>query len=158
MAIAQSIRNFLMRERVPYTVFVHRPAYTALQEAEVSHVHGRHWAKTVVCFANREPILVVLPAHLMVDLEQLRALAKAETVRLATEDEMWGMYGDCELGAMPPFGPLYRQRVFVDSSMVGDPEMVFNAGTHIDALCMHYNHFADLVKPTVGTFTKPLPD
>ena len=31
-----------------------------------------------------------------------------------------------------------------------------NAGTHIDALCMHYNDFADLVKPTVGTFAKPL--
>ena len=33
-----------------------------------------------------------------------------------------------------------------------------NAGTHIDALCMHYNDFADLVKPTVGTFAKPLLD
>jgi len=156
MAIAESISDFLKRERVPYTLFVHRAAYTAQHEAEVSHIQGRHWAKIVVCFADSEPIQAVLPAHLMVDLERLAALAQAHEVRLAREAEIWGMYPECELGAMPPFGPIYKQRVFVDRSFVGDPEMVFNAGTHTDALCMHYNDFAEIVRPTVGTFAKPL--
>ena len=156
MAIAQSIGNFLKRERVPYTIFRHRAAYTAQQEAEVAHVQGRHWAKIVVCFADSEPIQAVLPADLMVDLERLRALARAHTVRLGTEAEMAGLFPECEPGAMPPFGPIYGQRVFVDTSMVGDPQMVFNAGTHTDAVCMHYNDFAEIVRPTVGTFARPL--
>ena len=156
MAIAASIRDFLKRERVPYTTFVHRAAYTAQQEAEVSHVQGQHWAKIVVCFADSEPIQAILPAHLMVDLERLGALVKAQTVRLATEAEMSEMYPGCELGAMPPFGPIYEQRVFVDRSLVGDPEMVFNAGTHTDAVCMHYDDFAEIVRPTVGSFARPL--
>ena len=156
MPIATSIRDFLKRERVPYTIFAHRPAYTAQQEAEVSHVRGQHWAKIVVCFADGEPIQAVVPAHRMVDLERLGSLARAAKVRLARETEMWEMYPECELGAMPPFGPIYRQRVFVDKSLVGDPEMVFNAGTHTDAVCMHYNDFAEIVKPTVGTIAKPL--
>jgi hypothetical protein len=29
---------------------------------------------------------------------------------------------------------------------------VFNAGTHTNALCMHYWDFAELAKPVVGTF------
>jgi Ala-tRNA(Pro) deacylase len=156
MAIAKSIGNFLKRERVPYTIFTHRAAYTAQQEAEVAHVRGRHWAKIVVCFADSEPIQAVLPADLMVDLERLGVLARARTVRLGTEAEMVGLYPECEPGAMPPFGPIYGQRVFVDTSMVGDPEMVFNAGTHTDAVCMHYNDFAELARPIVGTFAKPL--
>ena len=156
MAIAESIRDFLKRERVPYTIFAHRPAYTAQQEAESSHVQGRHWAKIVVCFVDGEPIQAVLPAHLKVDLGRLTALAQAHEVRLATEAEIWGMYPECELGAMPPFGPIYGQRVFVDRSFVGDSEMVFNAGTHTDALCMDYSFFAEMVRPTVGTFAKPL--
>ena len=158
MAIAASIRDFLKRERVPYTIFAHRPAYTAQHEAQVAHIQGRHWAKAVVCFADSEPILAVVPANLMVDMERLCALARAETVRLATEAEMTGMYPECELGAMPPFGPMYKQRVFVDRSFVGDPEMVFNGGTHTDAVCMHYGDFADIVKPTVGSFARPLHD
>ena len=156
MAIKASIGNFLKRGRVPYTIFRHRAAYTAQQEAEVAHVQGRHWAKIVVCLADSEPIQVVLPAHLMVDLERLRALVRAHTVRVAREAEMAGLYPECELGAMPPFGPIYGQRVFVDTSLVGDPEMVFNAGTHTDAVCIHYNDFAEIVRPTVGTFARPL--
>jgi Ala-tRNA(Pro) deacylase len=155
MAIAQSIRSFLTREKVPYTLVVHRAAYTAQQEAQVAHIQGRHWAKIVVCIADGQPIQAVLPAHLMVDLERLRDLARTHSVRLASEAEMLGMYPECELGAMPPFGPIYSQRVFVDASLVGDPEIVFNAGTHTDAVCMHYNDFAEVVKPTVGAFARP---
>jgi hypothetical protein len=42
--------------------------------------------------------------------------------------------------------------MFVEGRLVGEPEMVFNAGTHTNALCMHYWDFAELAKPVVGTF------
>jgi Ala-tRNA(Pro) deacylase len=155
MAIAASIGNYLKRERVPYTILVHRAAYTAQREAEVAHVRGRHWAKIVICFVDDEPVQAVLPADLMVDLERLRALAGARTVRLATEAELVNLYPGCQPGAMPPFGPLYGQRVFADPIMAGDPEMAFNAGTHTDAICMHYNDFAEIVRPIVGAFARP---
>jgi len=155
MAIAASIRDFLRRERVPYTVFRHRAAYTAQQDAEASHVQGRHWAKIVVCFADGEPIQAVVPADLMVDLDRLGVLAQAHTVRLGSEAEIAGLYPECEPGAMPPFGPMYGQRVFVDMSLIGDPEMTFNAGTHTDAICMHYNDLSEIAKPIVGTFARP---
>ena len=96
MAIAESIGNFLRRERVPYTTLMHERAYTAQQEAAVAHVPGRHWAKTVVCFADDEPIQAVVPADLMVDLERLRVLAGARAVRTATEDEIVSLYPGCE--------------------------------------------------------------
>jgi Ala-tRNA(Pro) deacylase len=154
MAIARSIGDFLKRERISYTPIRHRAAYTAQREAALAHVSGRRWAKTVVCFADGEPIQAVLPADLMVDLERLRALAEAETLRLATEAQITELYSECEPGAMPPFGPLYGQRVFMDTSLVGEPEMVFNAGTHTDAVCMHSNDFAEIVRPTVGAFSQ----
>jgi Ala-tRNA(Pro) deacylase len=127
-----------------------------MHEAAVSHVPGRSWAKTVVCFADDEPILAVVPAPLLIDLELLRLLAGARTLRLARESEFQAMYPDCQPGAMPPFGTLYLQRVFVDQSLVGEPEMVFNAGTHTDAICMHYSDFADIVRPIIGAFGRRL--
>ncbi len=30
--------------------------------------------------------------------------------------------------------------------------MVFDAGTHTVSVCMHFSDFADMVRPTVGTF------
>jgi Ala-tRNA(Pro) deacylase len=148
----RSLDEFLKEARVPYTTFRHPPAFTAQAEAAVSHVPGRSWAKTVVCFADEEPILAVLPAPFIVDLEQLRLLVRARTLRLARETEFQTLYPDCQPGAMPPFGNLYLQRVFVDQSLVGEADMVFNAGTHTDAIRMHYGDFADVVHPIVGAF------
>lgn len=152
MPIPASIQKFLSEHGVPYQVLTHRQAYTAQEEAAVAHVPGREWAKTVVCFADDEPILAVLPALYNVDTERLQRLAGAKKVRLATEAELAPLYKDCEPGAMPPLGCLYGQRVFVDRTLASDPEIVFNAGTHADAIRMRYEDFAKLTNPTVGDF------
>jgi Ala-tRNA(Pro) deacylase len=153
MGIATSIVELLKRERIPYTWFQHKVSYTAQEEAAASHIRGHCWAKVVVCILDdQRPVQAVLPAHYSVDLELLRALAGAETLRLAREDELARLYPDLEVGAMPPFGAVYGHSVFVERCLVGEPEMVFNAGTHTDAIRMHYGDFAELAKPVVGNF------
>jgi Ala-tRNA(Pro) deacylase len=152
----RSVDEFLKSARVPYTTFQHPPAFTALREAAVSHVPGQTWAKTVVCIADDEIILAVLPAPLVIDFERLRTVVGARALRLASEAEFCAMYPDCQAGAMPPFGSLYRQRVFVDTRLVGEPEMVFNGGTYTDAIRMHYFDFAEIVHPVIGVFGRPV--
>lgn len=151
----QSLDDFLRKARVPYTTFRHSPAFTAQHSAAASHVPGRCWAKTVAFVADEEPILAVVPAHYAVDVTQLQILAGARTLRLASPQELLTLYPDCEEGAMPPFGDLYLQRVFVDQSLVGEPDMVFNAGTHVDCIRMHYGDFAAVAHPTVGVLGSP---
>ena len=146
------IAELLKRERMPHTAFRHPRAYTAQEEAAVSHIPGRCWAKVVICIADGQPVQAVLPAHYRVDLEQLRVVAGAGALRLACEDEVAALYPDFEVGAMPPFGTVYGHKIFVDRCLVGEPEMVFNAGTHTEALCMHYWDFAELAKPVVAAF------
>jgi YHS domain-containing protein len=54
---------------------------------------------------------------------------------------------------MPPFGPLYGQRVFVDKKLTADHEIVFSAGSHRDSIRMPYREFERLARPTVAEFT-----
>jgi len=149
-----TVQEFLRQGNVAYTVFPHPPAFTAQEEAAVTHVPGRNWAKAVVCFADGAPVQAVVPADREVDLERLADLAKAQDMRLADESELRWLYPDCELGAMPPLGPLYRQAVFVDEALTMDDEIVFNAGTHSDAVCMRYGDFAAIARPIVGRFAE----
>jgi Ala-tRNA(Pro) deacylase len=151
----RSLDDYLRHAHVPFTTFQHAVAFSAQKEAALSHVPGRSWAKTVICFADDEPIAAVVPAHLMVDLEALRAAAEAATLRLAREKELAEICPDCELGAVSPFTSQWSLRVFVDRSFVGEPEMVFSAGTHTDALRMHYGDFADLTRPVVAAIGVP---
>jgi Ala-tRNA(Pro) deacylase len=146
----RSLDEFLHKAHVPFTAFRHEAAFGAQQEAARSHVPGRSWAKTVICVAGNEPIAAVVPAHCMVDLELLRLAAEVPELRLAHESELAEVCPDCELGAVSPFTTRCI-RVFVDATLVGDPNLVFSAGTHTDAIRMHYADFADLIHPVVAS-------
>jgi len=153
--VPASISRYLEQHGVHFSVVEHSVAYTAQQEAAATHVPGRAWAKAVVCMLDDQPTLAVVPADRHVDLRRLREALGASSVRLATEAELQPLYSDCEVGAMPPFGPLYKQPVVVDKSLASDPEIVFNGGSHRDAIRMQYRDFEELVKPTVADFGIP---
>jgi len=149
-----TIEQFLREAGVNFQTFPHPPAFTAQEEAAKAHVPGRDWAKVVICFADQQAIEAVLPAPFLIDFEKLRRLAGATEIRLAKEHEFRALFPDCEAGAMPPLGPLYRQRVFVDDRLAAEAEIVFDAGSHSRAVRMRYDDFAAVVKPIVGTFSQ----
>jgi Ala-tRNA(Pro) deacylase len=151
-----SISGYLERHGVNFSVVEHSVAYTAQEEAAAVRVPGREWAKAVVCMVDERPTLAVLPADRLVDLDRFCEACGAKSVRLASEAEFRSLYSDCEVGAMPPFGPLYQQAVVVDRSLTSDPEILFNGGSHHEAIRMRYRDFEALVKPTVAEFGIPI--
>lgn len=152
-----AIHEFLRKARAPYSVLPHRPAYTAQQEAATVHVPGRDWAKVVICFIDGAPAQAVVPAPLVVNLDRLRDLAGGRDIRLARENEFHWRFPGCETGAMPPFGPLYGQPVFVDVALAAEPEIVFDAGTHTEAIRMRWADFVAAIRPIVGRFAEHPP-
>jgi Ala-tRNA(Pro) deacylase len=109
----------------------------------------------VICFVDNEPVEAVVPASSTVNLDRLLELTGGSEIRLAQEDELQRLFPECDPGAMPPLGPLYRQAVFVDVTLALEPEIVFNAGTHTDAIAMRWTDFAKSVRPIVGEFAEP---
>jgi Ala-tRNA(Pro) deacylase len=154
MPIPRSIEHFLGDQHVPYAVLPHRPAYTAQEEAALAHVPGTQWAKTVACIADGRTILAVVPASSIVDLDRLRDVMGARDIRLASEREFEPLYPECELGAMPPLGPLYGQQVFLERDLTDRDEIVFDAGSHSEAVKLRYDDFERVVHPTVGDFAR----
>jgi Ala-tRNA(Pro) deacylase len=117
-------------------------------------VPGRSWAKTVACIADGRAVLAVLPACYSVDLPRLRATIGAKDVRLAAESEMARLYPGCEVGAVPPIGGLFHQHVFVDEHLAKQPVIVFNGGSHTDAVRMRFGDFAAVARATFGDFAR----
>lgn len=153
-SVPDGVVDYLRHHLVNYAVIHHKAAYTARQEAAAAHVARYEWAKAVVCMADERPALAVLPADHMIDLARLRDLAGTKRLRLATEAEIATLYLGCEVGAMPPLGPLYGQRVFVDESLGTNIEVAFSAGSHREAIRMGYRDFERLVQPTIGGFSR----
>ena len=151
MTMSARLKTYLDENKIHYTLMSHSPAYTAQAAAATMHVPGKELAKSVVVTAGSQSALAVLPASFHVNLKKLGELL-GKPARLASEQEFISLFQDCELGAMPPFGQLYKLPVFVDRSLEADEEIVFNAGTHRDAVRMKYADFKRLESPRVADF------
>jgi len=143
------ILDYLKEHGVAFEVRMHAPAYTAQEVAAEEHVSGNELAKAVTVKADENFLLCVLPASYKLDMKKVARAANAKKVRLADETEMAKLFPDSEVGAEPPFGNLYNLPTFVDEHLAGDKEIVFQAGTHRDAIRMSYADYARLARPTV---------
>ena len=143
---------YLRDQEIPFHLHRHAPAYTAQHLAHAEHVPGRLVAKVVIAVAEDQMVMLCLPAPCRVNLLKLMSVLCTDNVRFATEGELAKAFPDCETGAMPPFGHLYRMPVFVDQRLSLDERVIFNAGNHIDTIEMAYDDFARLVRPLVADF------
>lgn len=152
MTISRKLNAYLDRHKVPYEVLIHQEAYRAPEIAQALHAPEKEMAKVVIVKVEARFVMTVLPATWNVDIHRLRDVFLTSHVRLATEDEFKDLFPDCDLGAMPPFGNLYGLDLYVDRSLTEDEHIVFQAGTHSEAIRMRYTDFAALVRPRVAEF------
>jgi len=146
---SQKLKDYLDGNSIMYITLQHSPAYTAQQIAATSHISGKELAKTVIVKLDDNIAMAVLPASCQVDMDLLREAAGAKTVELATEQEFMNLFPECEIGAMPPFGNLYKMPVYIAASLTKDNEITFNAGTHSELIKMLYKDYQKLVDPKV---------
>jgi Ala-tRNA(Pro) deacylase len=152
MSVPQSICDYLDSQHVSYEWLHHALAFPAQEVAHTLHVSGKHFAKAVMLQADGRPVMAVLPASHRLNLQELKTQLDAKHVEMLPEGELTKLCPDCELGAFPPFGNLYSVETLVDRSLAQSDEIVFNAGSHTDALRMKYADYANLTKPRVGSF------
>ncbi len=155
MTVANRLERLLEESGVEFDVIDHPLAFTAQEEAAASHVPGRHWAKTVAVLIDGEPAIAVVPATRRLDTDKLSRVAGTQDVQIAHESEFQGLYPDCELGAMPPFGELYGQQTFIDEALREEERIAFHAGDHRTAIEMSYGDFERLCHPVPADLAGP---
>jgi Ala-tRNA(Pro) deacylase len=149
MEIPKQLIDCLDGNKVSYEVLHHPEAVTAQRIAQAEHVKGRHHAKVVMVKSGDQHLMMVMPADHQIDLEKVeKAIGKA--VSLDNEQEFKTLFSDCAIGAMPPFGNLYGLPTYVEESLAEQDYIVFEAGTHTDAIKMSYRDYEKIVKPKVN--------
>jgi Ala-tRNA(Pro) deacylase len=145
----EELRRKFDEARIQYRVQEHPYAFTAQHVADLAHVPGHIFAKSVIVHAAGKFILVALPAPHVVDLAAVKEELGIESARLATEVEIAPLFPDCEVGAMPPFPGPSGLEVYLDKGLLGHPEIVFEAGSHAEAVRMRTEDYVWLAQPRV---------
>ena len=148
MNIPKRLIDCLDENKINYEILRHPEAFTAQRLAEVEHVKGRRHAKVVMVKSGGKHLMVVLPAEHLIDLENLATFV-GKDVSFESEQEFESLFPDCALGAMPPFGNLYGVPTYVDKSLAEEDYIVFEAGTHTEAIRLSYRDYEKIVNPQV---------
>ena len=146
----QRLREFLDSHHIKYFVISHSPAFTAQDIAAAAHVSGNELVKTVMVTIDGQMAMALLHASRHLDFDQLRELCGSHDVALAEEIEFSGLFPECEIGAMPPFGNLYGMAVYADDELDESIDIVFSAGSHRELLRLSWFDYKRLVNPVMG--------
>ena len=157
MNTLQRCQKYLKQNGVRYAHSIHSPAYTAREVATAECMPTHAFAKVVVYSGDNGYGMLVLPADYAVDFAEVRRLLGLSEVRLAKETELIELFPDCEAGAMPPFGNLFKIPVLLDETIAAAQFMTFTAGTHQDVIRISVADFHLLVNPLVATFATKEP-
>lgn len=146
------IAQLLSESGVEFEMVMHEQAFTAQRVAEVEHVSGHRFAKTVIA---RSPdgkfFMFVLPAPKHVDFEKASEIVGQE-LKMATEPEMKKLFLDCQVGAEPPFGSVYNVPTYMDEHLLDVEKLIFRCGSHDKTLQMSLRDFLNVEDPKIAEF------
>ncbi len=130
MGIADTVDFALTLSKVDFEILRHQHSSTSAETAHKAHVAEGELAKAVALKDGLGPLLAVMPASRILDLDCLRQLLHRPGLKLMTEAELAHVFFDCEQGAVPPLGPDYRVPTVVDKALMKKEDIYFEAGDH----------------------------
>jgi Ala-tRNA(Pro) deacylase len=125
-----AVTEFLEREGVPFEVVEHERTQTAAAEAAAAGLAPADAAKTVVLRDQEGIRLAVIPASHRLDMHKVKRELESKGLRLVTEHEMAAEFGDFEVGAVPPFGPMFHALELVDERLLDHDRILCGGGDH----------------------------
>ena len=156
MSVYEKIIQLLQNNKIEYQALEHEPTPTCADAARVRGTSLDQGAKALVCFADKKPILVVLPCSRKLDPKLFKKLYTIHDLRFATPDEVTQLTG-LQIGAIPPLGNLFNLPTYVDQTLSAESQIAFNAGDRTKSVIMLYSDYASLnqAQDTTRVFSQP---
>ena len=147
MPIPKKIINFLEKNKIKYEPIKHRTIYTAFDKAATLKVPQKIVGKTLVITFDKNLAVVLISANKNLDINKLRKVVKAKKIEFVSEKIIKNKFKGVKVGAIPPFGNLWKFSTFTDRGLMQSPKIIINGGD--------YNWS---IKITPATLKKLIPD
>lgn len=139
---------------VPYQVLRHAPVYTSQEAAAVRGTSLASGAKALICKADDQFVMIVLPADRKLASKLVRQTAGIRSLRFASPEEVAQLTG-LRPGAIPPFGSLFNLPTWCDAALADQPQINFNAGDHALSIKMSFADYQAVERPKWGHYAEP---
>ncbi len=130
MSLSPTLRTYLDDRHVSYQVVRHGRTEDSLHTAAAAHVPGNCVAKAVVLKDEKGYLVAVLPATYKLKLPHIHEATGRHRLEMAVEDELEGLFDDCDLGAVPAVAGAYGLNAMWDQSLRYAQTVFFEGGDH----------------------------
>lgn len=147
------VTKLLDQAKIKYKTLEHKVVFTAHDVGATTKKKLGEIAKVVLVKADKDFVLIVLPAGKYVDFNGIKKALKAKKVSMASEKDIT-KYLKTKVGLLHPFGSEYNLQTLLDKSLARAKKMVASAGTYTDSVEIAVKDFEKLVRPVKGVFSK----
>jgi Ala-tRNA(Pro) deacylase len=152
MTVFQRVTALLDQHAAPYDVLEHAPVFTSEEAAQVRGTSLSSGAKALVCKADDQFVMFVLPADRKLDSKLARKALGIKSLRFATREEVQEITGLAP-GSIPPFGQLFSLPTWCDTALAREPRINFNAGDHAKSVSLAYDQWQQVEQPRISEIT-----
>jgi Ala-tRNA(Pro) deacylase len=126
MTVPKKVLKLLKNSKVKFEIIKHKKVFTAFDKSQTLKVPQKIVGKTLVLKIDKKLTLILISADRKLDLRKVKKLGKR--VKLATERLIKNKLKGTKLGAVPPFGVLWKIPTIVDTSLKKQKEIILNSG------------------------------
>ncbi len=156
MAIPQKIIKYLDKNNAKYETLKHRTVYTAFDKAATLRIKPNLIGKTLVVKTDSGLAIVLVPGNRNLDKNKFKKTAKAKKADFASEKLIKNKLKGVKVGAIPPFGDLWKAVTFMDRGLLNNPKIIVNSGDYNFSIKITPTNLKKLIPNlAVGNFSKP---
>ncbi|MGD9648513.1 MAG: YbaK/EbsC family protein [Pirellulales bacterium] len=144
--VLERIEHLFAARGVPYHILRHEPVYTSAEAAAVRGTSLASGAKALVCKADEQFVMFVLPADRRLASKSVRKARGWKSLRFATPGEVFELTG-LQPGSIPPLGQLFGLATLCDQHLAAQATINFNAGDHAVSISMRYADYVVVEAP-----------
>jgi aspartyl-tRNA synthetase len=152
-AVYDAIVAEFSKANVTFDAYEHREVKTSEEAAAIRNTPLSWGAKAMLMYADGKPVMVVVAADTKVDLPAFKHAYGIKDLRMATPEEVERVTGTV-IGAVPPFGHIFRIPLYLDKKVEANDRVVFNAGLRTKSIQLARADYERVAAPVVGEFSK----
>ncbi len=157
------LATFLKKQKPFYQVIEHKTVYTTFDLSQTLHEDLKTIGKTLLVQVDQDFVFAIVPGHRRINLENLKKLINKERkkagervvtrVKIATENQI-KRHITKKMGALIPFGSLYKKTTYIDRMLVKNKKMILNAGSFTESIRITSSVFQKIENPVVALISQ----
>jgi len=159
----KKLLNKLDESKIKYNVVEHRKVYTTFDAAQTQKIKPQQVAKTLLIKGDSNFYFAIIPGNRNLDSQKLKKVMnkylvqqeekKVKKISIANEAQIKRNFTK-KMGALPPFGSLYKCQTFIDKSLLKNSKINLNAGSFTESLEMTPAQYQKFEEAAEGSFSK----